>query len=43
MHIVTPELDDGPVLVQQSAVKPEDTESTLSNVLEQEHLPIPKP
>jgi len=43
VHIVTPELDDGPVVMQaRVAVLPDDTEETLAaRVLEQEHKLYP--
>ncbi len=44
VHIVTPELDDGPVVLQARVpVFEDDTEATLAaRVLEQEHLLYPK-
>lgn len=44
VHIVTPELDDGPVVLQARVpVLEDDTEATLAaRVLEQEHLLYPK-
>ena len=44
VHLVTPELDDGPVLGQvRVPIKPRDTEHTLATrVLEQEHRLYPE-
>ena len=44
MHLVTPELDDGPILVQAAVpVMPDDTPDTLAaRVLEQEHKAYPQ-
>ncbi|NQW10848.1 MAG: phosphoribosylglycinamide formyltransferase [Alphaproteobacteria bacterium] len=43
VHIVTPELDDGPILAQAAVpILPDDTEETLSaRILEQEHRIYP--
>jgi phosphoribosylglycinamide formyltransferase-1 len=43
VHLVTPELDDGPILVQAAVpVLPDDTADTLAaRVLEQEHKAYP--
>jgi phosphoribosylglycinamide formyltransferase-1 len=43
VHIVTPDLDDGPILAQAAVpVLPDDTEDSLSaRILEQEHLIYP--
>jgi phosphoribosylglycinamide formyltransferase-1 len=44
VHLVTPDLDDGPILVQAAVpVLPDDTEDTLAaRVLEQEHKAYPQ-
>jgi phosphoribosylglycinamide formyltransferase-1 len=44
VHLVTPELDDGPILVQAAVpVMPDDTPDTLAaRVLEQEHKAYPQ-
>lgn len=44
VHLVTPELDDGPILDQISVpVRPDDTEDSLAaRVLEQEHILYPR-
>lgn len=43
VHVVTPELDDGPILAQAAVpILPDDTEDTLSaRILEQEHRIYP--